>query len=147
MRRNILVRLVVLRHEPGDDIVRETICPTRVARRERRYADRADHVLDALERLLGRDVGGLERAHAAAELIVPTVTTHAALSTTRPLLDTDQVATLLGLRPNTLAQWRMTGSGPTFVRLGRRVRYRAADIDAWIESQARRSTSDPGRST
>jgi hypothetical protein len=44
----------------------------------------------------------------------------------------------------TLAQWRMTGAGPTFVRLGRRVHYRAVDINAWLESPARGSTSDPG---
>ena len=62
----------------------------------------------------------------------------------RALLDTEQVAALLGLRPNTLAQWRMSGAGPRFVRLGRRVRYQPADVDDWLQSQARYSTSDPG---
>ena len=60
------------------------------------------------------------------------------------LLTTEQVASMLGLQPNTLAQWRMTGAGPRFLRLGRRVRYRPADIETWLEPQARCSTSDPG---
>jgi hypothetical protein len=52
-----------------------------------------------------------------------------------------------GPTTNTLAQWRMTGAGPTFIRIGRRVRYRPDDVNAWIDSQARRSTCDPGRPT
>jgi predicted DNA-binding transcriptional regulator AlpA len=60
------------------------------------------------------------------------------------LLDTDDVAALLGLRPNTLAQWRVSGAGPTYLKVGRRVRYRVADVDAWLASHARRSTCDTG---
>jgi excisionase family DNA binding protein len=60
------------------------------------------------------------------------------------LLDTEQVAALLGLRPNTLAQWRVSGEGPMFVKIGRRVRYRASDVDAWITKRSRRSTCDAG---
>jgi hypothetical protein len=51
---------------------------------------------------------------------------------------------VLGLRPNTLAQWRISGDGPAFVKLGRAVRYRRADIERWLEGQTRRSTSDHG---
>jgi predicted DNA-binding transcriptional regulator AlpA len=60
------------------------------------------------------------------------------------LLDTDRVAALLGLRPNTLAQWRVSGAGPVYLKIGRRVRYRAADVDAWLATPARRSTCDTG---
>jgi hypothetical protein len=36
------------------------------------------------------------------------------------------------------------GAGPRFVRVGRRVRYRTADVDAWLELHSRQSISDPG---
>jgi predicted DNA-binding transcriptional regulator AlpA len=66
-----------------------------------------------------------------------------------PLLDTRGAAAYLGLRPATLESWRYTGGpaggGPPYIALGRRrIRYRRADLDAWLESRTRRSTSDPG---
>lgn len=36
----------------------------------------------------------------------------------------------------TLAQWRYKGIGPRYVRVGRHVRYRSADLERWLESQA-----------
>ncbi len=63
-----------------------------------------------------------------------------------PLLDQKQAAQLLGLSVRTLERHRLEGTGPTFVRLGRLVRYRAADIAAWVEASARTSTSDLVRS-
>ena len=42
---------------------------------------------------------------------------------------------------STLSKRRLTGDGPAFVRIGRAVRYRQADLDAWMEaSTALRST-------
>ncbi len=32
----------------------------------------------------------------------------------------------------TLERWRLTGEGPPFVRLGRRIAYRAEDVDSWL---------------
>lgn len=60
------------------------------------------------------------------------------------LLDTEQLAEELGLRPQTLREWRQVGDGPAFVKVGARVRYRRVDVDAWITARIRRSTSDPG---
>jgi predicted DNA-binding transcriptional regulator AlpA len=40
---------------------------------------------------------------------------------------------------------RWTGDGPVFVKLGRNVRYRAADVLAWIEANARTSTTEEVR--
>jgi hypothetical protein len=45
--------------------------------------------------------------------------------------------------PRTLQRWRMEGSGPCFVRIGRLVRYRRNDLDDWLSLQVRRSTSEP----
>lgn len=39
-----------------------------------------------------------------------------------------------------LAQWRYLGTGPRYVKLGRVVRYRRSDVDAWIEAGLRTST-------
>jgi hypothetical protein len=46
-------------------------------------------------------------------------------------------------RPRTLT-WRWAGKGPVFRKIGKSVRYDAADIDAFIEAGKRTSTSDPG---
>jgi excisionase family DNA binding protein len=54
---------------------------------------------------------------------------------------TPQAAAYLGLSPNTLNRWRYTGDGPRFVKLGRAVRYRIEDLDEWVASCGRTSTS------
>lgn len=33
-----------------------------------------------------------------------------------------------------LAQWRHRGTGPAFYRLGRKIVYRGADLNAWAEA-------------
>lgn len=52
----------------------------------------------------------------------------------------DEAAARLGVKPNTLAKWRMQGRGPRFVKIGRLVRYDDADIDAFLEQSKRSST-------
>ena len=63
----------------------------------------------------------------------------------RAYLSTRQAAALLGLSSRTLERYRVTGDGPVFSKLGRRVCYARADIDGWASGQRRRSTSDDGR--
>lgn len=43
-----------------------------------------------------------------------------------------QAATRLGLKVATLRAWRHQHRGPVFVRLGRAIRYLAADIEEFI---------------
>ena len=50
------------------------------------------------------------------------------------LLDEQAAGRYLGLAPGTLSQWRSRGKGPTFVRLGRFVRYTRSDLDAFLAS-------------
>ncbi|MDU5248074.1 MAG: helix-turn-helix domain-containing protein [Varibaculum cambriense] len=45
-------------------------------------------------------------------------------------------ARYLNLRPGTLANQRSRGVGPRYYKLGRRVVYRVADLDAWLASHA-----------
>lgn len=64
------------------------------------------------------------------------------------LLTTTQAAERCNLSRRTLEKFRHTGGGPRYTRLGRAVRYRAQDLDAWVAENYRRSTSDnPGAST
>lgn len=57
------------------------------------------------------------------------------------LLDVPEVAKLLNIKIATLAQWRMAGTGPKFLRFGHRsVRYRTGDVIAFIERSAATTT-------
>ena len=55
----------------------------------------------------------------------------------RSLATTEQVAAYLGddFPVKTLIAWRYKGTGPRFVRVGRHVRYRWPDVEAWLTSQ------------
>ena len=56
------------------------------------------------------------------------------------LRDEKQAAEVLTVEPGTLSVWRSTGRYKIpFVKVGRRVRYRRADLDAWLESRTRTS--------
>ncbi|MBN8977223.1 MAG: helix-turn-helix domain-containing protein [Rhizobiales bacterium] len=56
------------------------------------------------------------------------------------LLNIDDVAALTGLSASTLAKRRCAGLPPAFFKLGRIIKYAAADVDTWILSQRRTST-------
>jgi len=58
--------------------------------------------------------------------------------------DTKALAEYLEVSERTVEQWRLVGGGPRYVKMGRLCRYRRADVDAWLESRVRRSTSDHG---
>jgi hypothetical protein len=62
-------------------------------------------------------------------------------------LKTPDAATHLGLSPRTLEKHRCYGTGPVYRRLGGRIVYAIADLDAWAALGTRRSTSDPGVGT
>jgi len=51
------------------------------------------------------------------------------------MLDTGQAADVLGLRPQTLHEWRTRRVGPPWAKMGRAVRYRYADLLDYIEAQ------------
>jgi predicted DNA-binding transcriptional regulator AlpA len=51
-------------------------------------------------------------------------------------LSQDEVAEIIRLSPETLAQWRWLRNEIPFIRLGTKcVRYRQCDLDAWIEKR------------
>jgi len=57
-----------------------------------------------------------------------------------------EAAGYLGLSTSTLAKMRLRGDGPPYLKAGRRiVIYDARDLEAWLNTRRRQSTSDPGR--
>lgn len=56
--------------------------------------------------------------------------------------DTGEAARYLSIGKSTLAKHRCYGTGPIYQKFGRRVLYRAADLDVWAATKRRRSTSD-----
>lgn len=64
---------------------------------------------------------------------------------TEVLLDEKQAAAFLKLKVHTMQVWRLKGYGPPHLRLSARaVRYRESDLNAWLQTRTRQSTSDVG---
>ena len=57
-------------------------------------------------------------------------------------LRTAAAAAYCGSTKSTFEKYRLTGEGATYSKLGRVVVYDVADLDAWLESKKRRSTSE-----
>ena len=53
------------------------------------------------------------------------------------LLTLQEVADHLRLPTATLRYWRTVGDGPTSLKVGRRVVYREADVEAWLAQHVR----------
>lgn len=58
------------------------------------------------------------------------------------LLDTDSASRRLGISRSTLEKLRVYGGGPSYLKLGRSVRYRTGDLNNWLEQRVRYSTSE-----
>ena len=58
------------------------------------------------------------------------------------LKTSQETALSLRLAEGTVANWRVQGRGPAFVRIGGKVCYRDEDIEAFIAGGFRRSTSE-----
>lgn len=56
-------------------------------------------------------------------------------------LTTKEAADRLRVRVTTLANWRVRGDGPRFIKMGRKVLYPMAEIEAFEQRQLRASTS------
>ena len=57
------------------------------------------------------------------------------------LLNQTACSAFVGLADRTLERMRLDGTGPKFVRLGRRVLYRRRDVLAWVAANTHTSTS------
>lgn len=62
---------------------------------------------------------------------------------TELLLTVDEFAARARTTPKTVRHWRYTGKGPVGFRVGRRLLYRASEVEAWLE-QAHQAAQDDG---
>jgi predicted DNA-binding transcriptional regulator AlpA len=62
--------------------------------------------------------------------------------TVEALLTEAQVSEILGRGVPTLQKDRVAGTGPQFIKMGRLVRYRPSDVQAWLAERVRRSTAE-----
>jgi predicted DNA-binding transcriptional regulator AlpA len=60
------------------------------------------------------------------------------------VISASQAARILTLSESTLAKLRLSGKGPAYCKLGRRVVYREQDLNTWLDAHRRLSTSDSG---
>lgn len=59
------------------------------------------------------------------------------------LLTPTELAERLGVSVGTLANWRLRGGGPAYIKLsGRAVRYRPRAVEKWISEREVSSTSE-----
>jgi predicted DNA-binding transcriptional regulator AlpA len=65
---------------------------------------------------------------------------------TDDFLDTAGASAFLKLSPSTLTKRRLTGDGPKYLKLGRRVVYSRRELEAWTRAHERGSTSNTIRS-
>lgn len=61
---------------------------------------------------------------------------------TLEVLNTAEAAHYVRLGKPTLERFRVSGGGPRYAKLGGAVRYRKADLDAWLASRIVASTSE-----
>lgn len=54
----------------------------------------------------------------------------------------EEMAAKLGKSVAWAARARWAGTGPKYLKIGKSVRYRGADVLAWLEGNTRTSTSD-----
>ncbi|WP_369391159.1 helix-turn-helix transcriptional regulator [Streptomyces sp. CG1] len=69
----------------------------------------------------------------------PRSTNAPATSATAPrgrLATPAEVAVHLGVPVKTLYQWKYRGTGPNVHKVGRHLRYRWQEVDAWLDAQA-----------
>ncbi|MCX7013006.1 MAG: helix-turn-helix domain-containing protein [Candidatus Sumerlaeota bacterium] len=59
------------------------------------------------------------------------------------LLDTKQAARVLNLCPGTLELWRVYKRGPSFVRLGRAVRYLPDELERFVKAGTQATSESP----
>ena len=62
-------------------------------------------------------------------------------------LRTPDAARFVGLSIRTLEKHRIYGTGPRYSKLGGRVVYAIEDLQNWVQSGTKASTSDPGKVT
>jgi hypothetical protein len=56
------------------------------------------------------------------------------------LLSPEELAQILGVKPQTLARWRVNKNGPPYSKLGKIIRYNKVDLIDWLNKHKYQST-------
>ncbi len=70
------------------------------------------------------------------ELIVQEQVQEAVAAAAREFFGPETLADYLDVPVRTVYSWNHSGTGPRPIRVGKHVRYRRADVEAWLEAQA-----------
>jgi excisionase family DNA binding protein len=60
------------------------------------------------------------------------------------LMTVDEVSEYLRVPVATLYNWRSTGTGPPSAKIGRHLRYRRVDVEAWVAERVQLDASQHG---
>ena len=52
-----------------------------------------------------------------------------------PMLGVSELSELIGVPVSTIYDWRVKGGGPVAHRLGKHLRFKPADVEAWLVSR------------
>jgi predicted DNA-binding transcriptional regulator AlpA len=58
------------------------------------------------------------------------------------LLTAKSLAERIGVTEGCLAKWRLTGEGPRYINVGRRIAYDPRDVQTWLDARRASSTSE-----
>lgn len=58
------------------------------------------------------------------------------------VLEPEELAKRWGVTTGTLSQWRWSGKGPLYIKIGRHISYLLQDVEQFEISKRRRSTSE-----
>lgn len=62
------------------------------------------------------------------------------------LLSIEDLAAYLDVPRQTIYDWRVDGRGPRALKIGKRLRFTATDVRAWVDAQAEGSPGGPAGS-
>jgi predicted DNA-binding transcriptional regulator AlpA len=57
------------------------------------------------------------------------------------LLTAKSLSERIGVTEGCLAKWRLTGEGPRYINVGRRIAYDPKDVQSWLDARRVSSTS------
>jgi excisionase family DNA binding protein len=60
------------------------------------------------------------------------------------LMTVEEVSAHLQVPVTTLYNWRYLGTGPACAKIGRHLRYRRADVEAWVDERVKLNASEHG---
>lgn len=53
----------------------------------------------------------------------------------KQLLNNQEAAAFLGVSPDTLPRWRWAGTGPAYILVGRSIKYKVSDLEAYLKTR------------